>query len=265
MSGPERLSQSSGDLGLLLRAARRAKAPVRSRNQSLAAAAAVLTASGSAAGAAAAGEGAAVGAAKAGTLLGAKWVAIVGLASAGAAMGTVALVPRRAVVASQPPGSDPASAGPASWAVHPSSSSTGSSAPTSPAATPPSATAALSVASTAASPRPARGAPIPPVATPASSATPGAGALSEELALLDQARSPLARGDAPRALAILDQYAARFPSGSMAPEATMLRIEALLKAGDRAAATRFADALLASDPGGPYGPRIQSLFGGTNP
>ena len=47
----------------------------------------------------------------------------------------------------------------------------------------------------------------------------------------------LASGAPARALSILDEYAARFPHAAMAPEATVLRIEALERArnGERLA------------------------------
>jgi outer membrane protein assembly factor BamD (BamD/ComL family) len=75
----------------------------------------------------------------------------------------------------------------------------------------------------------------------------------------------VAAGEPARALAILDGYTARFPRGAMAPEATVLRIEALVKAGDRPAATRVADAFLATAPTSPYATRIQSLLTTANP
>ena len=72
-------------------------------------------------------------------------------------------------------------------------------------------------------------------------------------------------GELSRALSILDTYIDRFPRGSMAPEAAVLRIETLLKAGDRNAATRFANAFLAVAPHSPYAARVQSLLAGSNP
>ncbi len=51
----------------------------------------------------------------------------------------------------------------------------------------------------------------------------------------------------------------------MAAEATVLRIEALAKAGDHAAAERVASAFLAMSPGTPYAARIRSLVGTANP
>ncbi len=85
-----------------------------------------------------------------------------------------------------------------------------------------------------------------------------------ELAALEQARSALESGDAARALSWLDAYRVRFPRGSMAPEAAVLRIEALVRTGDMDAAERVGDAFLAGQPQSPYAARIRSLIGGSN-
>ena len=83
--------------------------------------------------------------------------------------------------------------------------------------------------------------------------------------MLEGARGALAAGDAAGCLSMLNRYAERFPRGSMAPEGTMLRIEALVNAGDRDAARRFADAYLASDPDSPYAARVRSLLETSDP
>ena len=87
---------------------------------------------------------------------------------------------------------------------------------------------------------------------------------AEELASLQQARVAIAEDDPARALSVLDAYVARFPQGSMVQEATVLRIEALVRAGDRPAAQRAADAFLQAHPENPYVDRIRTLLG-TNP
>jgi hypothetical protein len=81
-----------------------------------------------------------------------------------------------------------------------------------------------------------------------------------ELATLDAARGAIAADEPARALSILEAYSARFPGGAMAPEAAVLRVEGLLKAGDRSAARRFADAFLATDPDSVYVERLQSML-----
>jgi outer membrane protein assembly factor BamD (BamD/ComL family) len=83
--------------------------------------------------------------------------------------------------------------------------------------------------------------------------------------MLDQARGAVRDGQPARGLSILDAYASRFPHGAMAPEASIVRIEALVRAGDRAGAKRAGDAFLRANPSSPYAPRIESLVGSTNP
>lgn len=55
--------------------------------------------------------------------------------------------------------------------------------------------------------------------------------LSRELASLDAARAALGRGDAPRAIALLDRYARAYPRGRLDMEAEVLRIDALAESG----------------------------------
>jgi outer membrane protein assembly factor BamD (BamD/ComL family) len=83
--------------------------------------------------------------------------------------------------------------------------------------------------------------------------------------MLDQARSAMATGDPARALSTLDEYARGFPHGALAPEASVLRVEALVAAGDRPAAMRAAQSLLKANPTSPYAQRIESLLGSPNP
>jgi hypothetical protein len=85
--------------------------------------------------------------------------------------------------------------------------------------------------------------------------------LSDQIAMLDDARTALS-GSPAKTLSILDEYARRFPGGAMAPEATLLRIEALVKSGDRPAAARLTESLHADDPHSPYRTRVHSLLDG---
>ena len=101
-------------------------------------------------------------------------------------------------------------------------------------------------------------APRPKAATPAASES----NLRDEIASLDRARSAVASGDSKGALAALDAYDAKFPHGTMAPEAGVLRVEALLAAGDRPAAQRAAKTFLARYPESPHASRVRSLVGG---
>lgn len=103
-----------------------------------------------------------------------------------------------------------------------------------------------------------------PVAASPTAMTPTGRPLREEIAMLDEARRAISLGEPARALSILDAYVTRFPHGAMAPEAALVRIEALLKAGDRSAAERAAAALTASDPDNPYVSRVHSLLDSSN-
>jgi Outer membrane lipoprotein len=129
------------------------------------------------------------------------------------------------------------------------------------------------------SPRGAETAPLPlptPLAAPALRGTtpgpldgrpppnttpPPGTALSSEVALLDLARTALAGHDPKSALAALGNYDRAFPRGALAQEATLMRIDALLQAGDRAGAVALADAFLRADPRGPYAKRVRDMLG----
>jgi hypothetical protein len=103
----------------------------------------------------------------------------------------------------------------------------------------------------AAPPREARA-----VASPAARSS----ALSDEVATLQVARTALADRDANAALAALDRYKSRFAGGRLGPEATVLRIEALMLRGDRAQALALADRFESSNPKSPYAERIRSIL-----
>ena len=121
-------------------------------------------------------------------------------------------------------------------------------------ATAPSATAAASVMAAA-----------PPPAPASTSAKSSASSLTDEVAAIDAARATLDQGDARGCLAKLDAYQRAFPRGALWQEATVMRIDALLRAGDRKGARALADRFLARNPASPYSARIRSLVGDTNP
>jgi hypothetical protein len=83
----------------------------------------------------------------------------------------------------------------------------------------------------------------------------GAAALSEETALLRDADRALRVGDTAGALARLDEHAARFPHGALAPERTAERLIVLCELGvaDPRAVARF----LAEGPGSPLAARVR--------
>ncbi|XXT21079.1 hypothetical protein WME94_05850 [Sorangium sp. So ce429] len=89
----------------------------------------------------------------------------------------------------------------------------------------------------------------PPPATPTF-------VLSDELRLIDAARAALARGDAPLALRLTAEHAARFPGGSLAIERDVLRVDALVAGGHMAEAASRACAFAARSPRSAQAPRM---------
>jgi TolA-binding protein len=93
----------------------------------------------------------------------------------------------------------------------------------------------------------------PPRATSAS--------LVEQVTALDVVRAALARRDAAGALAGLDKFQAQYPTSTLAPEAKLLRIEALVQAGDRTRALSLAKRFVARNPNSAHVARLEQLFG----
>jgi hypothetical protein len=85
--------------------------------------------------------------------------------------------------------------------------------------------------------------------------------LAEEVAAIKSAKATLASGNAAQSLKEIDAYRSRFPRGRLAQEATVVRIEALLKSGNQSAAEAAADRFLAANPDSPYSSRVRSLTG----
>jgi hypothetical protein len=108
-------------------------------------------------------------------------------------------------------------------------------------------------------PLPSHGRPVAPHPSRDGS-TDASRALGRELALLDGARVALQEGRPRGALAELDDYARAFPRGALAEEARVLRIEALAESGERAAAVREAQNLLARDPDSPHAARVRGVL-----
>jgi Outer membrane lipoprotein len=265
MNDPERLSTASdNEVERLLLGASRVRAPPGSKERAMLAVSGALGASGAAAGGAAAGKGTAVGIAKAGSFASLKWVGILGLTGIGTMAGAVVLhevreSPPPTAVEMGPmsaPRTSPARGARSNASRTPETGGEWTPVPVDPLTLAPFASAEVVGAPSA---------PAPVLAvTIADAGAFAASTLPAELALLEQARSAVRGGDPARALSVLDRYAERFPQGSMMPEVTMIRIEALVKAGDRSAATRSAAAFLASDPESPYVARVQSLLGTSN-
>jgi TolA-binding protein len=86
-----------------------------------------------------------------------------------------------------------------------------------------------------------------------------------ELLALDGARAALGRGDLAGAQAALGRYGERYPRGKLATEARILRIELLLRQGNREAAHRDASDFLQAHPRSPHAPRLRALLGISTP
>lgn len=94
---------------------------------------------------------------------------------------------------------------------------------------------------------------------------PQEGALTQQIAILDHARATLAAGDPIGAGELLNEYGVRFPNGSFVEEAEVLRIEGLLREGDRAAANRIGTRFLSAHPTSAHATRVRTLVDGAAP
>jgi hypothetical protein len=85
-------------------------------------------------------------------------------------------------------------------------------------------------------------------------------AFDDELALVESARTSLAKGDTAACLAQLDRYEHRVRGGVFEREVAVMRIEALATRGDTTRAQSLGKAFLAQSPESPYANRIRSLL-----
>jgi hypothetical protein len=83
--------------------------------------------------------------------------------------------------------------------------------------------------------------------------------LPREVMALDLAHKELTAHNPEAALRLLNRYRALFPSGLLASEETVLRVQALLASGDRTGAQALADAYSAAHPDSPYAQRLKDL------
>jgi hypothetical protein len=257
MSGPRRLLEGGTSFERELLASARLDVGSESRlRRTLVAMGAGAAASGAARGAAGA-----LGAGGAGTVATLKWLAIA-VVVAGGASGAIAWsgarrAPTRAATPVAPSIASAAIA-PVSPPGEPRrSSALGEDAPLVrvPAAPPPP----MHRLATAGRPRPAESTPAAPA--PAVDAT-----LVAEIAALERARAAVRRRDAAAALRELDAYDRAFPSGALADEATVLRVDALSEGGSRAAAAALGWHFLATNPQSPHAAHVRSMIGeGANP
>lgn len=98
-----------------------------------------------------------------------------------------------------------------------------------------------------------------PSSEPAAAA-PNAISIAEQVEIIDRARRALKDGRAREALADASAYSQRWPSGSLAIEAVIVRVEAELALGDRASAERDAQRVIDARPGSRYAARLRQLF-----
>jgi outer membrane protein assembly factor BamD (BamD/ComL family) len=98
-------------------------------------------------------------------------------------------------------------------------------------------------------------------ATVAPTQTASAPTLAEELALVDSARTMLASGDYAGAIRFVNKYESRFPRGAFTHEAEVVRIDAVVRSGQRAAAIAAAKRFVAAYPTSPHAPRMRALIG----
>ncbi len=108
----------------------------------------------------------------------------------------------------------------------------------------PSASAALKPAASGVAPAPSHSAPA---------------SLGDEISLLQTASDALSAGDTQGALAALDRYD-RANGQTMRAEATLLRIEALSRAGQTAAASKLAAVFVEKNPESPLADRARSFI-----
>ncbi len=101
--------------------------------------------------------------------------------------------------------------------------------------------------------------PAEPAARSVASSDPKS--IAREIAALDDVRRALSAGEPQKALKQLGDYGRSHPRGVLRQEATLLRIEALARVGDRAAARRLADRFLSANPASPHEKRIRALVG----
>jgi TolA-binding protein len=92
-----------------------------------------------------------------------------------------------------------------------------------------------------------------------------AGDLREEVRLIQRARAGVREKDGARALAELRDYAARFPNGALAPEAMVLRVEALELDGQHAQAVAVGRRFLSTHADSPLADRVERVTGRDTP
>ena len=122
----------------------------------------------------------------------------------------------------------------------------------------PSGNPVIEVASEHAPAQPASVLPMPPASASARSQ------LEAEVIQIDAARDALKAGDVRAAMALLDQYQAHERTGTLDREATILRIDALVRLSRRAEAETSARAFLREFPHDPHASKLNQLLTGND-
>ncbi|HLK36574.1 MAG TPA: hypothetical protein VKU41_07455 [Polyangiaceae bacterium] len=96
-------------------------------------------------------------------------------------------------------------------------------------------------------------------------AGPAPDTLGEQTQRLDRARAAVEAGDAAGALATLDEFDRRYPSTALGEESSTLRVEALVRRGDREAAGHAARQFLKRYPASVHAVRVTELLRSLSP
>jgi hypothetical protein len=92
-------------------------------------------------------------------------------------------------------------------------------------------------------------------------AAPAASSLAQQIAAVDRARASLDTGDTQRARRLVDAYETEYPGGAFTQEAEVVRIDALVREGNRADADRVGKRFLGAYPKSPHATRVRALLG----
>lgn len=97
-------------------------------------------------------------------------------------------------------------------------------------------------------------------ATPSSSAVDSKDSFREQLAIVESARHSLSEKKTDECLETLRRYDTKYPSGLFTTEVQVVRVEALLAAGQSEKAFALARKVIAENPRGPYADRLRALL-----
>jgi hypothetical protein len=195
----------------------------------------------------------------------AKWIGA-GIVGGALAVGTAhyAASPARQPTRALPAASSGSRSATASTAALPRHRQSGPTSSVEPAPEPPAAASASLSPPRALVPAHAGVVPTQSVGKPSSGPAPTlrySDSMAAELALIDQTRQELSRGDPSAALATLRRYDAECTTAVLAPEATVLKVQALLGAGRTAEAVSLGKRFMAEHPDSPNTTNLRRLLG----